>query len=170
MSRRTTLTVLLSTALVGSLMPATAHSEMTVGVNGAVSGAEFSATLTLRRFVREDGHLLAIGTLHPIPHSGPPASTRVGTLRVPVTSVSGTCEMLRLELGPVDLTQHGPLHVNEFAVHVSAADGGPLGESLCSIARKLDDPEALAKLLSQLLDLVGCLMRGAPDCSKQPAA
>lgn len=153
--------LLLSAALATSILPGAAEAQLTAGVSGAVRGDDFTGAFVLLRFVVENGQLFAAGALTDVPNVG-----STDTVRIPVTTVTGTCEMLRLDLGPIDLTLDGaPVHVNEFGVHFSAAGGGPLRESLCSIANALGDVNSLVRLMSQLLDVVGCLMRGATHCS-----
>jgi hypothetical protein len=150
------------------LRPDRVSGEIAAGFNGVAAGSEFAGTFTLQRFVSDAGRLHAVGVLTDVP--GISATSRNGAdpVRIPVTAVSRSCEMLRVDLGPVDLTLDGPtVHLNEFAVHVSDTANGPLAQSLCSVANAPDDAAVLIPRLNELLDLVGCLMGGSGGCARQ---
>ena len=73
-----------------------------------------------------------------------------------------SCETLRVDLAETDVDVQGQaIHLNDFAVLVSDAARGPLEQSLCSVADAPDDASTLVPLLNRVVDLVGCLMRGA---------
>lgn len=150
-----------------TLSAAPVGAEIAVGVNGVAAGGDFAGTFRLQRFVGDTGRLLALGVLTDV--SGvDPSRNRPETVRIPVTSVSRSCEMLRVDLGPVDLALKGvAIHLNEFAVHVADAERGPLAQSLCSVANAPDDVVTLVPLLNELVDLIGCLMRGAGGCGRR---
>jgi hypothetical protein len=138
------------------------------GGNGIAANAEFSGTFTLQRFVRKTGRLLALGMLTDIPGVQATSRNPLETVRIPVTAMSRSCEPLRVDLGPIDLDVQGrTVHINDFTVQVSDAGSGPLGQSLCSVANAPDDMSTLAPLLNELLELIGCLMRGAGGCARQ---
>jgi len=98
-------------------------------------------------------------------HAG---ATTLRTLDVAVVGMSRSCEMMRLDFGPLDVNVHGTdVHVNDFAIHVSDPAAGPLRQMLCAISDAPDDIMVLRPLLNELLDLVGCLMRGSRNCSRE---
>jgi hypothetical protein len=74
---------------------------------------------------------------------------------VPVT-VTGTCQILHLELGPLDLNLLGLMvHLNQVVLDITAQSGpgNLLGNLLCAVAHLLDDnaaTTALANLLNQI--------------------
>ena len=151
-----------------TLTPAQADADIAASVDGMAAGAEFSGTFTLQRFVNDAGRLVAQGMLTDIGGVHVTSGTMPETVRIPASVVSRSCEMLRVDLGPIDLDLQGrPIHVNDFSVHVSDAARGPLGQSLCSVASAPDDVDALIPLLNELVELIGCLMRGARGCSGQ---
>lgn len=165
MNRRITIGLLLSAALLAPVIPATADAEIAMGVNGAARGSDFAATFTLRRFVTEEGRLVAVGALRDVPGLGV-----VETAHVPVTDVSGTCEVLHVQLGPTEINLDGlSVHLNQFGLHVSDPSGGPLGQSVCSVSQALTDGTPLVSLLNHLVNLFGCLMREGSRCSSQVA-
>lgn len=146
-----------------TLTPDVARAEIAVGVNGIVAGAEFSGTFRLQRFVSDGSRLLAQGMLIDVPGG----RTSSQAIRIPVSAMARSCEALRVDLAETDVDVHGEaIHVNDFAVLVSDAARGPLGQSLCSVADAPDDASTLVPLLNQVVDLVGCLMRGAGGCAR----
>jgi hypothetical protein len=154
--------------LVVTLTPTQAGGDIAASVDGVAAGAEFTGTFTLQRFVSDAGRLVAQGMLTDIAGVHTASRAAAEPVRIPATVVSRSCEMLRVDLGPIDLDLQGrPVHVNDFSVHVSDTAHGPLGHSLCSVASAPEDVDALLPLLNQLVELIGCLMRGAQGCSGQ---
>ena len=155
--------------LLAVLHPVDTAAEIAAGVNGVAQAAEFSATFTLQRFSVEMGRLVAEGTLTDIPPVQGQATTPE-TLAVAVTGMSRSCEMVHLDFGPLDVKINGTVvHLNDFAIHVSDPGTGPMRQVLCEIGNAPDDVVVLRPLLNELLDLVGCLMRGSGACSRQAA-
>jgi hypothetical protein len=85
-------------------------------------------------------------------------------VRLPVTDITtqqqdGTCQILFLDLGPIHLELLGLIiDINEIIISITADPAaGILGDLLCAIANlfNLDDLQQLARLLRQLLDLLG---------------
>ena len=82
-------------------------------------------------------------------------------LRLPLQA-TGSCEILDLVLGPLDLDLLG-LVVHLDTVHLNiTAEQGPgnlLGNLLCAVAGLLDGPatplNAITRLLNQILGLLG---------------
>ena len=81
-------------------------------------------------------------------------------VRLPLTA-SGTCDILHLELGPLDLDLLGlVVHLDKIVLDIDA-ESGPgnlLGNLLCGIAGLLDSDatlSAVARLLNQLIGLLG---------------
>jgi hypothetical protein len=78
-----------------------------------------------------------------------------------VAAASTSCEVLHLELGPLDLDLLGlTVHLDRVVLDISAVPGAGnlLGNLLCAITHLLDGAgsmSALANLLNQLLALLG---------------
>jgi hypothetical protein len=76
---------------------------------------------------------------------------------IPVNAVTGTCEILHLDIGPISLDLLG-LNVDlsriVLDITAEAGAGNLLGNLLCSVANLLNDPSGLAKLLNQILALL----------------
>lgn len=131
-----------------------------IPVSGATAaGQQFTGTLDIRRFTTQNGQLVAQGVL-----TG--TLTGVGTIRkqqvtIPVTNLSSpqTCEILHLELGPLDLNLLGLMvHLDKIVLDITAqaGPGNLLGNLLCAIAGLLDanaPTNLLADLLNVLLDV-----------------
>ena len=160
---------LVAVVLLVVLRPVDAPAEIAAGVNGVAQAAEFSATFTLQRFSVEMGRLVAEGTLSDIPPVAGRATT-LGLVGVAVAGMSRSCEMVHVDFAPLDVNVQGTvMHLNDFAIHVSDPGTGPLRQTLCAISDAPDDVMVLRPLLNELLELVGCLMRGSATCSR-PAA
>ena len=141
-----------------------------IPVVGTFAGGTFNGILDIVRFAvqgtGQNRQLVAVGTL-----SGTLTNTLgqvIGTVTdvlvtLPLTDAAGTCEILNLTLGPLDLNLLG-LTVHLDTVHlVINAEQGPgnlLGNLLCAVAGLLDNPTggplgALAALLNQILGILG---------------
>ena len=159
--------------LVGMLMigqqQAEAAPPQTSGLSTPITGSftdalggtgEFEGTFTIDRFVNSGGTLAAVGTLEGTltDSLGNIVGTVSETVTIPVTA-SGTCEILHLELGPLDLDLLGlQVHLDQVVLDITA-ESGPgnlLGNLLCGIAGLLDSgvtTNSLVRLLNQLLGL-----------------
>jgi hypothetical protein len=78
----------------------------------------------------------------------------------PVSNISATCEILDLELGPLDLNLLGlVVHLDRINLEITAQQGGGLlGDLLCSLADLLGGPaplSAVARLLNNVLRILG---------------
>lgn len=137
----------------------------TVGtVTGTTAtGGAFDGLFTLDHFVAQDGQLAAVGTLTgTLTDTVANVSGSVNQLvTLPVLNTSGSCQILDLTLGPLDLDLLG-LQVHLDTVHLNiTAQSGPgnlLGNLLCGVAHLLDSnapASTLANLLNRLLGLLG---------------
>jgi len=126
----------------------------------------FVGSLNLTGFNVQNGVLMALGTV-----SGTLTDTAGNIIKtftnvpvtLPVTNQSGTCQILHLELGPVDLNLLGLMvHLDKVVLDITAQQGGGLlGDLLCAVANLLNggalDLGTLAGLLNQIL---GALLNG----------
>lgn len=143
-----------------------ATAPTTVPITGNITtGGTFSGLFNLTQFAVQNGQLVAVGSL-----SGTLTDALgnvIGTVtNVPVTlpvggnaTTSGTCDILHLDLGPLNLDLLGlQVHLNEVVLDITAQSGpgNLLGNLLCSVAGLLDNGtglNGLATLLNQLLGL-----------------
>ena len=79
------------------------------------------------------------------------------TVLLPVAAAQGTCQILHLELGPIDLNLLGLMvHVNKIVVDITAQSGpgNLLGNLLCGLANALNggaSATTVANILNQIL-------------------
>jgi hypothetical protein len=109
-------------------------------------------TLDITSFAVVNRVLTAVGSL----------TTAAGTfpVRIPVTNIAGTCQILHLELGPIDLDLLGlVVHLDRVVLDISAqsAPGNLLGNLLCAITNLLNNPGSnltgIAALLNRILGI-----------------
>jgi hypothetical protein len=133
-------------------------SGLSVPITGTVAGVEaFVGQFTVDRFTTQNGQLAAVGTLTGTLNG---VAITPQQITVPVTA-SGTCQILHLELGPLDLNLLGLMvHLDQVVLDITAQSGpgNLLGNLLCGIAGLLDSDAPLnqiARLLNQLLGILG---------------
>jgi hypothetical protein len=122
----------------------------------------FTGTYELDRFTVVDGQLAAVGTVTGTLTDS--LGAVVGTVTQQVTTAvtaAATCQILDLELGPLDLDLLGlVVHLDRINLEITAVPGAGnlLGNLLCGIAGLLDSgapTNLIARLLNQLLGLLG---------------
>jgi hypothetical protein len=162
-----------------TLAPATAAAQaprsVTVPVVGNVAGGgTFSGALTVTRFSNQNGVVTAFGTVSGILTNAAGTATSVlSTFSAPVTVGQGAsaangaqaaaisaaaCSILHLDLGPLSLNLLGlTVDLSEVVLDIAAEPGAGnlLGNLLCSVAGLLDSPGGLARLLNQILGILG---------------
>jgi hypothetical protein len=124
----------------------------------------FVGTLTITQFITQNGQVAAVGTL---------AGTVTNAITGAVTTISqdvilpllvstpGSCPVLHLEVGPLDLNVLGvAIHLDKVVLDITAQSGpGNLaGNLVCTVAHLLDNTNAsvnaIVTLLNNLLGLV----------------
>lgn len=135
-----------------------------VDVTGTIpGGGEFEGTFTLDRITSSPGAgLQAVGTLTGTLTDA--VGNVIGTVTdFPVTlplTAAGTCDILHLTLGPLDLDLLGlQVHLDRVVLDITAQSGpgNLLGNLLCSVAHLLDSNasgNALSNLLNRILGLI----------------
>jgi hypothetical protein len=163
------LRLLMAAVMLGTLLlvPATAQAANapTIPVTGSGPTQTFAGSLTIDRFVRQGSQILAVGTLDGIltnTVTGVQTTITDLAVRLPILgTTTATCDILHLELGPLDLDLLGlVIHLDRIVLDITAVPGpgNLLGNLLCAIAGLLDGGGPLARLtglLNQLLMLLG---------------
>jgi hypothetical protein len=132
-------------------------------IAGTGTNTTFNGVLNITGFGQQNGNLAAFGTLIGTLNVGGVVTTIVQTIVLPIlTPPNGTCDILHLELGPLDLTLLGVVvHLNQVVLDINAVagPGNLLGNLLCSVAHLLDGANlnALVGALNHLLDLLNGL-------------
>jgi hypothetical protein len=145
--------------LITPLSAAAATSPTLLPVVGAVTGGgTFVGTFNLTRFATDNNVLVAVGSISgTLTNATGQTLTVLKTVSIPVNAVTGTCEILHLDIGPISLDLLG-LNVDlsriVLDITAEAGAGNLLGNLLCSVANLLNDPSGLAKLLNQILALL----------------
>jgi len=135
-------------------------SPLTVPVTGSGAGAIFNGTFQLQRFATNSaGQLVATGILSGVLTNAAGQSTSVlRTLTLPAAVTDATCQILHLDLGPLHLNLLGlEIDLSRIVLDITAQAGAGnlLGNLLCAVAGLLDNPGGLARLLNQILSVLG---------------
>jgi hypothetical protein len=162
------LLVMLTTSAVFPATAALAQNHNTgtsLPISGTIPevGGIFEGTLNVTRFVFQGGQFLAVGTVTGELFDA--LGNSLGTVsnipvRLPVTPTQATCEILELELGPIDLELLGlRVFLDEVYLLVEAIPGAGnlLGNLLCAVAGLLDRGgplQSLANLLNSILRIL----------------
>lgn len=130
-----------------------------IPINFSSANGGFNGVFTLTRFIVSNGQLAAVGTLTGTVTNA--AGQTVGaiarTITLSLITINATCDILHLELGPIDLNLLGlVVHVDKIVIDIDAQSGpgNLLGNLLCAVAHLLDSNgalTALANLLNQIL-------------------
>lgn len=132
----------------------TTHS-LTRAVTGTLNGVPATGTLTIDRFVRQANSIQAVGNLVL-------GGKNLGAVQVPVnvTDPPEACQILYLDLGPLDLNLLGlQVHLNEVVLNITAQQGSGnlLGNLLCAVTHLLDNTNTLSGITALLNQILGAL-------------
>ena len=129
----------------------------------------FTGSFEVTRFIVRQGQLFARGTLEGVctatdPVAGTVTRTVNEVVRIPINlgQSSGSCEILDLTLGPLNLDLLGlVIDLSQVDLEITAVPGAGnlLGNLLCAVAGLLDNtgttPNAIAALLNRILGILG---------------
>jgi hypothetical protein len=137
-------------------------AALTVPISGTSSTQSFVGSFTLQSFRVVNDTLVATGQLVGTATnlvSG--AVTQINqTVNIPVTSINGSCQILHLELGPLDLNLLGlMIHLDKVVLDITAQSGpgNLLGNLLCGLAGLLDQSTPLTQLANTLNQILALL-------------
>jgi hypothetical protein len=133
-------------------------------IPGIGDGTVTAGTLTLNSFTTQGGELAANVTVTATCAVGAVTQTRSRQLTVPIDlggfQGPGSCEILDLVLGPLDLDLLGlVVHLDQVHLNITAerGPGNLLGNLLCALAGALDanaPADQIANLLNQILAIL----------------
>ncbi len=149
---------------VSAAKPATGTGITTPVTGTLANGGAFTGALNLTQFAVQNGQIAALGTLTGTltDAAGAVLGTVNQAVTLPVTAAAGTCSILHLELGPLDLNLLGLMvHLDKVVLDISAqsAPGNLLGNLLCAVSHLLDSNglPGLSNLLNRILGILGGL-------------
>jgi hypothetical protein len=145
--------------------PPTRLSGATVPITftDPATGDSFAGTLTVDRFVAQGGELAAVTTVAGEVTNADGTTPVSQRTTLDVLQINATCQILHLELGPLDLNLLGLMvHLDEVVLDITAqaGPGNLLGNLLCAIAGLLDSNAPLTQLVNQLVALLNNLLGG----------
>ena len=153
--------------IMGVLVPSRAHAAspiqapagVQIPINFTSPNGTFTGVFNLTRFVVRNGQVAAVGTLTGTVTNA--AGATIGAIARNITlsliTIRATCDILHLELGPIDLDLLGlVVHVDKIVIDIDAQSGpgNLLGNLLCAVANLLNTNgplAALVNLLNQIL-------------------
>ena len=134
------------------------------------TGGIFTGRLDLSRIATSNGHLVGVGTLSGTAKraDGSIAGRVINApVQLPVALPDPTCQILHLELGPLDLNLLGlHIHLNRVVLDITA-ESGPgnlLGNLLCAVAHLLDQGGPLGEVAALLNAIIGATGGGGVPC------
>ena len=141
---------------------AIAPGGIQIPITFASPNGNFSGVFSLSRFVVRDGQVAAVGTLTGTVTNatGQTVGAIVQTLTLSLINISATCDILHLELGPIDLNLLGlVVHVDKIVIDIDAQSGpgNLLGNLLCAVANLLNANGPLSQLVNLLNQILGLL-------------
>jgi hypothetical protein len=159
-------TLFLGTAVIAAAAPRHANPS-TVNVTGTLADGTGAVTgvFDLNRFTTSGTQLLATGTFTGTVTDAAGAvlasGTQAVTVPVNLATSSGSCQILHLTLGPLDLNLLGlQVHLNQVVLDITAQSGpgNLLGNLLCAVAGLLNGNTGLSAIVSQIAALLNQLL------------
>jgi hypothetical protein len=150
-------------ASTGAMAATKAPSQATAFVQGTDSlGNVLNGVFTVTQFANQAGQLVAQGVLNGTVTyaNGQTASVSNQALTLPVSSVSASCPILNLVLGPLNLNLLGlNITLNQVVLNITAIPGAGnlLGNLLCAVANLLNGG-SLSAILGQLVTLLNQIL------------
>src|SRR5690242_17239287 len=162
-----TVALLLSIGLVGTATAQPVAVDPTAApVAGALSDGTGAVTGTfdVQNVVVQNGTLQAVGTFtgtvtDAAGHTT--QGTQQAAIPVDLAQSTGSCQILDLVLGPLDLDLLGlQVHLDQVHLNITAQSGpgNLLGNLLCAVAGLLDGPTGLNAILTQIAALLNQIL------------
>jgi hypothetical protein len=152
-----------STNLAPAAVAAAFAAGLSVPIAGRTSkGGKFAGNFAISRFQVAGDRIVAVGTLTGTIQNG--AGNVIGTvlktIQMLVNITDASCDILHLELGPLDLDLLGlVVHLDKVVLDIDAdPTGGLLGALLCAVANLLDVGGPLADIVGLLNQILALLL------------
>ena len=173
--KRTLVTLGLILALIsmGTMIPSRTHAAnstptaaiapaISIPINFTSPNGTFTGVFNLSRFVLQNGQVAAVGTLTGTVTNaaGQTVGAIVQNLTLSLINIRATCDILHLELGPIDLNLLGlVVHVDKIVIDIDAQSGpgNLLGNLLCAVANLLNANGPLSQLVNLLNQILALL-------------
>ena len=174
MNRRSFLAPLLSAVMLVApalltTAPAVAQTPTTglvTGIVQSIPGGTFVGTLTVTGFNVVNGVLNAVGTISgTLTRGGTATAITNQAVTIPITGITGTCGILSLQTGTIDLNVLGlNVHLAPINLEITAQSGPGqlLGNLLCAVVHLLDQGGPLSNLLGSLSGLLNQILGQIP--------
>ena len=137
---------------------APASPSLSIPITATGPGGVFNGTFNLNNFSLQNGQLAANGTLvGTLTNAAGVVTSIVQSVSTTLVSVSGSCPILHLEIGPINLNLLGlQVTTNKIVLDITAQSGpgNLLGNLLCQVANLLNSPGPLSNLLNQILGIL----------------
>lgn len=152
------------TPLVSAAAAQGSNPLKSIAVTGTSGGSQvFTGNFEVTQFTHKGNQILATGTLKGTLTKADGTTGEVNQqVSMPANVASGTCQILNLTLGPLDLNLLGlRVQLNQVNLNITAEQGSGnlLGNLLCQVAKLLDGPGRavgrLVNLLNQILAALG---------------
>lgn len=152
-------TAIMTPAIAAAQAPAQ-PTAISIPITGAGDGATFAGTFKLQKFAaNQAGQLVASGVLTGVVTTAAGVTTSVvRTISLPAAVTQATCDILHLDLGPLNLDVLGlQINLSQIVLDITAQAGAGnlLGNLLCAVANLLNNPSGLADLLNRILAILG---------------
>lgn len=141
-----------------------ANTNLAIPISGSNAQGSFTGTFTPTSFALRNGQLVALGTVTGTLTTGVGTATQTVTgilqngVVAPVATATGSCTILHLVLGPINLDLLGlQITTNQIVLDITAQSGpgNLLGNLLCAVANLLNNPtQNLVNLLNQILGIL----------------
>jgi hypothetical protein len=164
---------MLAIAIMGLMIPSQTNAAtptpaaavvqgLQIPINFSNANGTFTGVFTLSRFVIRNGQVAAVGTLTGTVTNaaGQTVGAIIQTITLSLITINATCDILHLELGPIDLNLLGlVVHVDKIVIDIDAQSGpgSLLGNLLCAVANLLNSNGPLSQLVNLLNQILGLL-------------
>jgi hypothetical protein len=141
--------------------PSAGTNAITVPISTTDLTGTFNGALTITQFAVQNGQIVALGTLTgTVTTAAGDVVSIAQDVVLPLLQATGSCPILHLELGPLDLNLLGvAVHLDKVVLDVTAQSGpgNLLGNLLCSVSHLLDSNAALTAVTNALNRIIGAL-------------